>query len=72
MQAGGAELAVQLGYLVAQAPVVVVEFSDAGVGEFEPLPQGRVGAALGLVDYPRACGRWSVSWRIWSRSPIWA
>jgi hypothetical protein len=24
------------------------------VGEFEPLPQGRVGAALGLVDYRRA------------------
>ena len=55
VSAGGAELAVQLGYLVAQATVVVVEFSDAGVGEFEPLPQGRVGAALGLVDHRRAC-----------------
>ena len=48
-------MAVQLGYLVAQATVFVVKFSDAGVGEGEPLPQGRVGAALGLVDHRRAC-----------------
>ena len=48
-------MAVQLGYLVLQATVFVVEFTDAGVGEGEPLPQGCVGAALGLVDYRRAC-----------------
>jgi len=33
-------LAVQLGYLGLQATVFVVEFTDAGVGEGEPLPQG--------------------------------
>jgi hypothetical protein len=37
-------------------PVFVIEFTDADVGEGEPLPQGRVRASLGFLDDRRACG----------------
>jgi hypothetical protein len=53
--AGGSELGVQVSDLVAQVPVFVVEFTDARVGEGEPLPQRRVRAPLSLLDDRWAC-----------------
>ena len=44
----GAELSVQVGYLVSQLTVFVVEFANAFVRECQALPQRGVGAALGL------------------------
>jgi hypothetical protein len=37
-EAGGAELPVQVGDLIAELTVLVVEFADAFVGEGKPLP----------------------------------
>ena len=48
----GAELSVQVGDLVSELTVFVVEFADAFVRECEALPQRGVGAALGSGRLP--------------------